>query len=264
MNRCAWGLWCLVVGCVAPSTDEAWVEVWTDDFDGPAGSAPDLANWRFDIGGDGWGNQQLEYNTDRRDNVYLDGNGNLRIRAQRETFEGNAWTSGRIKTEDRFAWYKGRFSARIKLPAGEGIWPAFWMLGQDFADVGWPVCGEIDIMEGDGAQTNRMYGTVHGPGYSGGSSVGSVFESPDFDTTDWHVYAVEVDEGHIAWMVDGEVYHRVTRADLPVGQPWVFDHPYFILLNVAVGGNFVTPPTEDTPDVSEMVVDFVRVAQRAP
>ncbi len=237
--------------------DPVWTLAWSDEFDGPAGQLPDPANWTFDIG-TGWGNRQLEYDTDRPENVSLDGNGNLAITARREPWMGSAYTSGRIKTQGLFEQAYGRFEARIQLPTGQGIWPAFWMLGSDFSTVGWPECGEIDIMEFRGQEPTIVLGTVHGPGYSGGGGISSRYAlTGDRFDTGFHEFAIEWTEDGIVWFVDGQRYHAVDPGDTP-GR-WVFDHPFFILLNVAVGGNFVGPPNESTTFPQSMLVDWVRV-----
>ena len=238
-----------------PGTE--WTLVWSDEFDGPAGQLPDPANWVFDIGTD-WGNRQLEYDTGRPENVSLDGEGHLAITARREPYGGSAYTSGRIKTEGLFEQAYGRFEARIRLPSGRGIWPAFWMLGNDFARVGWPGSGEIDVMEYRGQEPTIVHGTVHGPGYSaaGGLTARYLLTGARFDTG-FHEFAIEWTDDRIVWFVDGQRYHAVDRND-PPGR-WVFDHPFFILLNVAVGGTFVGPPDGSTDFPQSMLVDWVRV-----
>ena len=148
-------------------TERSWQLVWEDEFEGPAGQSPDDSKWKFDIGTD-WGNAQLEYDTDRPENASLDGEGNLAITARRESFGGQPFTSARMTTQGLFNQAYGRFEARIKMPWGPGIWPAFWLLGSNIDQVGWPQCGEIDIMEYRGQEPNIIHGTVHGPGYSGG------------------------------------------------------------------------------------------------
>lgn len=241
-----------------------WELVWSDEFEGEAGSLPDEARWSFDVGGDGWGNEQLEFDTDRPDNVSLDGEGHLAITALREDYQGNAFTSGRIKTQDRFEPAFGRIAARIKLPSGKGIWPAFWMLGADFDEVGWPDCGEIDIMEFRGQEPFVVHGSLHGPGYSGGTPLTGSYFLPDdaLFTDDFHVFAIEWDPGRIAFFVDDTVYQVRTEAHTP-GARWAFDHPFFILLNVAVGGAYVGDPNEATPFPATMLVDWVRVYERS-
>lgn len=236
---------------------DAWVLTWSDEFEGAAGTLPDPTRWRFDVGTD-WGNAQLEFDTDRPENVSLDGQGRLAITARRESFQGRAYTSGRITTQDRFSREGGRFAARIRLPTGRGIWPAFWMLGSSYPGVAWPAAGEIDIMEFRGQQPDVVLGGVHGPGYSGGASLTRAFylQEGRFDTA-FHVFAVEWYDGDIVWFVDDQPYHRVRRADVP-GE-WVFDEPFFLILNVAVGGGFVGPPDASTPFPQTMLVDWVRV-----
>ncbi len=235
--------------------------VWQDEFNGQAGSLPDPANWTFDIGTgqNGWGNNELQYYTDRPENISLDGFGNLVITAREETFEGRPFTSARIKTQGLLERAYGRFEARIKTPYGPGLWPAFWMLGNDIETVSWPQCGEIDIMELRGQEPSLIHGSVHGPGYSGGSPVTGTFELENtrFDT-EFHVFAIEWGEDYIDYYVDDLIYQRITPETVP-GE-WVFDHPFFLILNVAVGGNFVGFPSPDgTSFPQTMVVDYVRV-----
>jgi len=239
--------------------------VWQDEFDGPAGQSPDPAKWGYDVGGSGWGNNQLEFDTARPENVSLDGQGNLTIVARREDYQGRAYTSARINTLGRFERTRGRFEARIRLPAGQGIWPAFWLLGGNFGSVGWPECGEIDIMEYRGQETRVVHGSLHGPGYSGGNALSSLFQLRlgSFDG-DFHVFAVEWSEDRITWLVDGMAYKTVRPGNLPAGSRWVFDHPFFVILNVAVGGNFVGPPDASTTFPQTMTVDYVRVYGTAP
>jgi len=237
-----------------------WQLVWQDEFESFAGESPNSANWTYDIGtgNNGWGNQELQYYTDRLENVYLDGDGNLAITARRESFGGRPFTSARIKTQGLFEQAYGRFEARIKMPWGPGIWPAFWMLGNDIETVGWPQTGEIDIMEYRGQQTNIINGTVHGPGYSGGAAITKTFGFTDnrFDV-DFHLFAVEWGKNYLRFYVDEVLYQEIKPEDLP--GPWVFDKPFFIILNVAVGGNYVGFPTSQTPFPQTMLVDYVRV-----
>ena len=236
-----------------------WTLAWQDEFEGPAGQSPDPSRWKFDIGTD-WGNQQLEYDTARPQNASLDGTGNLAIIARKENFLEQEYTSARMTTSGRFEQARGRFEARIKLPVGQGIWPAFWLLGNDIGTVGWPACGEIDIMEYRGQEPNVILGTVHGPNYSGSNSVGTRYTLPGANfNDDFHVFAVEWSESRISWFVDDVQYQVVTPADLPPGGRWVFDHPFYVILNVAVGGNFVGPPDESTVFPQTMLVDWVRV-----
>jgi len=252
----------LGAGCNGGDQPLQWRLLWESEFDGPAGRSPDPDHWRFDVGVD-WGNEQLEYDTERLENVSLDGKGHLAITARRETYTGSAgtreYTSGRINTFDRFEQAGGKFEARIKLPRGRGLWPAFWMLGNDFARVGWPASGEIDIMEYRGQDSGVVIGSLHGPGYSGGGAItGRVDTGLDL-STDFHVYAVEWFDDRITWLVDDTPYQTFSRASIPNGGDWVFDHPFAILLNLAVGGRFVGPPDASTPFPQAMLVDWVRV-----
>jgi len=238
---------------------QEWQLVWQDEFDGPAGQLPDASRWRFDIGS-GWGNDQLEYDTDRPSNASLDGAGSLAITARREVYQARNYTSARINTRGTFEAATGRFEARIRLPKGQGIWPAFWLLGANFDSIGWPDCGEIDIMEYRGQEPNIVHGSLHGPGYSGGSALTRRYEkSGDGFDADFHVFGVEWSADKIVWTIDDAPYHTITPNQLPPGASWVFDHPFFIILNVAVGGNFVGPPNDTTTFPQTMLVDWVRV-----
>lgn len=237
-----------------------WELTWSDEFSGSAGTAPDNTKWKFDIGtGDnGWGNSELQYYTNRPSNIQLDGKGNLVITARSESFAGSGFTSARIKTKDLFAQKYGRFEARIKTPTGPGMWPAFWMLGANIDTKPWPQCGEIDIMEQRGQQPSVTHGSVHGPGYSGANAVTKPYglTTGRFDT-DYHVYAVEWGEDYIDYFVDNFLYQRITPEK--VTGEWVYNTPFYILLNVAVGGNFVGFPTTGTPFPQSMYVDYVKV-----
>ncbi len=249
----------LFVGCdnSSDSSEREWQLVWQDEFDGSAGQSPDPTRWTFDIGTD-WGNAQLEYDTDRPENVSLDGQGNLAITARRESFQGQPFTSARILTRGLFEQAYGRFEARIQMPSGPGLWPAFWLLGANFDTVGWPACGEIDIMEYRGQEPSTVHGSLHGPGYSAGNAVTRRFDLPQdrFDTG-FHVFAVEWGEDYIDWYVNETLYQSIKPSDLPAA--WVYDHPFYIILNLAVGGNYVGPPNESTTFPQTMLVDWVRV-----
>lgn len=254
----------LLTGCENDDNQSApnrnYQLVWEDNFDGPENSSPDTTNWNFEIGTgiDGWGNQELQYYTDRPENIELDGNGHLVITARAEQFAGSGFTSARINTLGKFSQAYGRFEARIRTTYGPGLWPAFWMLGDNFTTDGWPQCGEIDIMEQRGQAPDQTVGSVHGPGYSGGAAISGYYalESDRFDK-DFHVYAVEWGEDYIDYYVDDFLFNRITPKDL-TGE-WVFNQPFFILLNVAVGGTFVGFPVPETPFPQTMEVDYVRV-----
>lgn len=255
------GLLLVLPGCRPTTTPVPleWKLAWEDEFDGPAGQAPDPTRWRYDIGTD-WGNAQLEYDTSRPENVALDGAGNLAIVARRETYLEQEYTSGRINTRGLFEQTYGRFEARIKLPVGQGVWPAFWLLGANFATIPWPGCGEIDIMEYRGQEPNVLFGSAHGPGYSAGNAISTRFVRPGagFDQ-DFHIFKVEWSETRITWFIDDQPFRVITKSDIPAGGTWVFDHPFFVILNVAVGGNFVGPPDDSTVFPQTMLVDWVRV-----
>lgn len=257
----------LLIGCQGPTEaplDTSWALVWSDEFDGPAGTAPDPSVWVPDVGGDGWGNNQLEYDTDRVENASLDGQGRLAITAIREDYEGREYTSARLTTNGTFTHGYGRFEADIQLPAGAGLWPAFWLLGSDFDQVGWPDCGEVDIMEFKGEDPDTTHATVHGPGYSGAGGISEDLSLREGTFADgFHTFAVDIDPEHLAFWVDDTRVHTVRPGDLPDGAAWVFDGEWFLILNLAVGGNFVEPPNEDTPFPATMLVDAVRVYSRA-
>jgi beta-glucanase (GH16 family) len=234
-----------------------WELSWSDEFDGNQGELPDTNYWNFDIGnGDnGWGNAELQSYTQDTANIQMDGKGNLLITALNN---GSSYSSARINTKNKFHQKYGRIEASIKLPYGPGIWPAFWMLGSNIDSVSWPQCGEIDIMEYRGQEPHLIHGSIHGPGYSGGNPVTKVYGISEgrFDT-DFHLFAVEWDEEKIDFFVDDYLYQRILNTD--VSGDWVYDQDFFILLNVAVGGNYVGFPTSETPFPQSMMVDYVRV-----
>ncbi len=215
--------------------DHEWVDdgvytlVWQDEFEGPAGTLPDAEKWVADIGTN-WGNNQLEYDTNHPENASLDGQGNLLI------------------------------VARMKLPSGQGLWPAFWLLGANISTTGWPACGEIDIMEYRGQEPGVIHNSLHGPGYSGGNAVTRrVDHSPTRYDQDFHVFAVEWEESLIRWQIDGLTTFEAAPDDLP--GDWVYNHAFYLILNVAVGGNFVGAPNGSTVFPQTMSVDWVRVYQ---
>jgi len=201
-------------------------------------------------------------------NVFVQ-DGNLVIQARQETYTGpdgvtRNYTSARLKTEGLFAQAYGRFEARIKVPQGQGLWPAFWMLGANIEQVGWPACGEIDIMENIGREPATIYGSAHGPGYTGGTGVGTQFTLPSGQrfADDFHIFAVEWEPNILRFYVDTALYQTLTPASLPAGSTWVFDHPFFLLLNVAVGGGWPGNPDATTVFPQTMLVDYVRVYRR--
>lgn len=246
--------------------DSKWVLAWSDEFDG---SKLDHSKWVYEIGGGKWGNDELEYYTDRLPNVKVQ-KGNLVITARKEKITGpdqQVWnyTSGRLKTLGKFAQTYGRFEARIKMPYGQGIWPAFWMLGADIEKVDWPACGEIDIMENIGKEPATVHGTIHGPGYSGGEGIGAAYSLPTGRQfrDGYHVFAAEWEPNEIRFYVDKNLYTTRSPAELPQGRKWAFDHPFFLLLNLAVGGDWPGNPDASTVFPQTMLVDYVRVYRRA-
>ena len=243
-----------------------WSLVWSDEFAQPDGSAPDSAKWVYDLGANKWGNNELQAYTDRRENSRIEG-GKLIIEARKEPFTGtdgvrSAYTSARLKTQGKAAWTFGRIEARIKLPRGQGIWPAFWMLGTNIATVDWPACGEIDIMESIGREPLTIHGTIHGPGYSGPNGIGGAITNRFPVADDFHLFAVEWEPGRIQWFFESNLYFTVTATNLPAGRQWVFGHDQFLILNVAVGGGWPGNPDKTTSFPQGMEVDYVRVYVR--
>ena len=237
---------------------EGWNLVWQDEFDG---DTLDLTKWKPETGGHGWGNNELEYYTVRPGNARLE-NGQLIIEAREEDYLGRKYTSARLKTEGLGEWQYGRIEARLKIPRGQGIWPAFWMLGNNISRIGWPNSGEIDIMENIGKEPSIVHGTLHGPGYSGCCAIGSGYTLPSGQLHDaYHVYAVEWEENVFRWYIDSTLYFTVTRATVEARGPWVFSHPFFIIMNVAVGGAWPGNPDATTVMPQQMKVDYVRVYQ---
>ncbi|MCL3859512.1 carbohydrate binding domain-containing protein [Actinotalea sp. K2] len=249
--------------------------VYLDDFDAPAGTPVNPDSWSNETGGWGWGNQESQFYTPGSQNVWQDGEGNLEIQL-RESTDETLWcsasnvpcgyTSARIATMDKEEFLYGRMEARLKVPSGEGLWPAFWTLGNDFLEVGWPQTGEIDIMEhveGDNGQPNEAFGTIHGPGYSGGASIDGRVYLPEGESfaDDFHTFTVEWEPGRITWFLDGDQYHQVTPADLPGDSEWVFDHPFFLILNLAIGGNFGGTIEEGLELPASYLIDYVKVEQ---
>lgn len=239
---------------VAP---EGWNLIWHDEFDG---SSIDPANWSFDIGGGGWGNGEAENYTARPENARLE-NGMLVIESRQEKYEGSYYTSARLKTQGLQNFQYGRIEGRLKVPSGAGLWPAFWMLGSDFNGSNWPDCGEIDIMEYIGKEPDLIFGTLHGPGYSGALGL-SKWNRQTYNIADnFHTYAIEWDPDQVRWYYDGTQYFTVNRADVG-DREWVFNQPFFLILNLAVGGQLPGPVGLDTVFPAQYLVDYVRVYQR--
>jgi beta-glucanase (GH16 family) len=243
--------------------------VWSDEFNGQNGSLPDASKWTYDIGGSGWGNHELEYYTNRRENARIE-DGKLVITARREEYTGPDgakfnYTSARLKTQGLFSQAYGRFEARIKLPAGQGIWPAFWALGDNFESIGWPKCGEIDIMENVGKEPGINHGSLHGPSSTGATSdltATIMLPAGQKLSDDFHIYAAEWEPGTVRFYLDANLYATFTSAEWPAGGRWVFDHRFFLILNLAVGGDWPGPPDATTTFPQTMLVDYVRVYKR--
>ncbi len=243
--------------------------IWSEEFNGPAGSSPNPNNWNFDTGGKGWGNEELESYTSRPQNAELDGKGDLDITARAESYTGSdgiprQYTSARLQTLHKFQFQYGLVEARIQVPAGKGMWPAFWLLGDEgyASEHAWPDCGEIDAMEVLGSEPNVVHGTLHAAWpWAPKDGVGGRAESPTPLSAGFHVYGVEWAPERISFLLDGAVYQTITPADLPPAPPWPFDHPFFLLLNLAVGGDWPGAPNASTQFPAHMLVDWVRVWQ---
>lgn len=244
--------------------------VWHDEF---AGDSIDRDNWTFDTGGYGFGNGEAQYYTDARPENARVENGLLVIEARFERYENSYYTSGKLWTRGLFEFQYGRVEARTKVPPGAGLWPAFWMLGANFEfevdeatntfTNNWPFCGEIDIMEYLGREPKLVMGTAHGPGYSGALGLGR-WNPQEFEIADeFHTYAIEWNYEGITWFFDGEPYYTLNREDVG-NREWVFDHDFFMILNLAVGGNFGGTIALDTKFPANYYIDYVRVYQPIP
>jgi beta-glucanase (GH16 family) len=259
-------------GTPTPTGPVTWTLAWSDEFDGPAGAPPDPTTWGFELGDGsavglvGWGNNERQYYTDSPENAATDGEGHLLITARvadgsESCYYGPCeYTSARLRTKDLREFRYGRIEARIMVPGGFGLWPAFWMLGTDIETAPWPACGEIDIMEFAGKWPNLVLGTIHGPGYSGSSGFSGTVDLGKPVADDFHTFAIEWRPGHIAWSVDGVAFHEASPADVAPNE-WAFDHPFYLILNVAVGGNVGGPVVPDTVFPVSMAVDYVRLYQ---
>ena len=242
--------------------------VWADEFNGPAGAGPDSSKWNFDVGGTGFGNNELEYYTSRPSNASLNGEGDLVITARAEKYTGSDgvtrnYTSARLQTLHKFEFKYGLLEARIKVPSGQGLWPAFWTLGNEAYEneANYPGCGEIDVMEMIGSEPNILDGTLHGPWPWAPNGIGAELESAAPLSAEFHTYGVRWEPEQISFLLDGSVYKTIKRSELPAGAAWPFQHPNFLLLNLAVGGNWPGPPNASTQFPARMEVDWVRLWQ---
>ncbi|MEV5427795.1 family 16 glycosylhydrolase [Streptomyces sp. NPDC052701] len=249
----------------APDAGAAAV-AFSDTFDGPAGAAVDSSKWQIETG-DNVNNHERQYYTSGNKNAALDGQGHLVITARRENpanyqcwYGTCQYTSARLNTSGKFSAQYGHVEARMKIPRGQGMWPAFWMLGTDLGQVGWPNSGEIDVMENVGFEPSTVHGTLHGPGYSGSGGIGAAYTLPNGQAfaDAFHTFAVDWAPDSITWSVDGQVYQRRTPADLG-GRQWVFNKPFFLILNLAVGGYWPGDPDGSTVFPQQLVVDHVSV-----
>lgn len=233
--------------------------VMEDNFDTDGVLNDNLWSYEIGTGNNGWGNNELQYYTDRPENIVVE-NGMLKITAVQESYMGSGFTSARILTKGKFEKQYGRIEARIKLPWGKGLWPAFWMIGANSDTVSWPQCGEIDIMEYLGNNPTTVLGTVHGPGYAGGQAISKSYSllNDRFDTG-FHIFGIEWGKDYINYYVDDVLYNQITPED--VTGEWVFNQPFYIIMNMAVGGNLPGSPNQDTVFPQEMLVDYVRVYQ---
>jgi beta-glucanase (GH16 family) len=265
----------VVSSTVPPSPTTTWVQVWSDEFDGPAGARIDSTKWSYETGDGcaegicGWGNNEKESYTDAAENVALNGQGQLMIVARRApaglacTYGPCLYTSGRITTRGKMFAAPGRVEARIKLPAGQGLWPAFWMLGHTSPLVRWPDCGELDIMENKGSQPSTTSSAVHGPGYSGQTPFAHANTLPSgVLSNDFHTFAVEWNSVAVQFFVDGNPHYWVTRDAIETYGKSILDQPFFLMLNLAVGGHFDGDPQSDAIFPATMLVDYVRVYAR--
>lgn len=241
----------------------AAVTTFSDTFDGAAGSGVDSSKWTLETG-DNVNNHERQYYTSGTRNAALDGQGHLVITARKENPAGyQCWygscqyTSARLNTAGKFNAQYGHVEARMKIPRGQGMWPAFWMLG---TPVNWPDSGEIDVMENVGFEPSTVHGTIHGPGYSGSGGIGAGYSLPGGQAfaDAFHTFAVDWAPDSITWSVDGNVYQRRTPADLG-GKTWVFNKPFFLILNLAVGGYWPGDPDGSTQFPQQLVVDSVSV-----
>jgi beta-glucanase (GH16 family) len=252
------------VGSSSDGSRPGWTLIWSDEFNAASGTGADTTKWNLVNKGDGFGNNELEFYTNRTSNAYHDGNGSLVIKVIKESYMGREYTSARLESNGKFDRLYGRYEARLHLPQGQGIWPAFWMLGNNIGSAGWPTCGEIDIMENIGKEPSIVHGSLHGPGYSGGNPLGQAYTLPSGQkfADAFHVFAIEWELNVVRFYMDDILYGTKTSADTPSGARWVYDHPFYLLLNVAVGGNWPGAPDSTTTFPQTMLADYVRVYSR--
>lgn len=254
-----------------PSTT-AWTQVWSDEFDGAAGVRIDSTKWRYETadgckeGICGWGNDEKQYYTDSPENIALNGRGQLMIVARRAPagltchYGPCRYTSAKVTTRGKMLVSPGRVEARIKLPAGQGLWSAFWLLGHRHPAIPWPVCGELDVMENKGSEPTKTSSAVHGPGYSGATPFAHAHSlARGALSDDFHTFAVEWDSLHVRFFVDDTAHYGITRGAVEQFGKSVLDQPFYLILNLAVGGTFDGDPKSDAIFPATMLVDYVRV-----
>lgn len=241
--------------------------LFNDDFNGTTGTTPATSKWGYALGGNGWGNNELQTYTNRASNASVDGAGNLDITARHETFTGGDgitrdYTSARLTTANTFSFQYGTAVARMRVPAGQGLFPAFWALGTNRSTVGWPLCGEMDIMENHGNELNTVHATAVAalqldPTTKWTSSTSTDAAAPL--SADFHTYGLVWGPGAMAMTLDGRTYFSLAATDIPTTMLWNFNHPFFLLLDLAVGGTAPGSPDATTPFPATMSVDYVRV-----
>lgn len=242
---------------IKPEPVKKWTLYWQDEFKGTNGSGANESKWVHEVGGEGWGNNEEQYYTQGTNNCYIQDD-NLVIEAKKENMNNNKYTSARITTKGKLDLKYGKVEMRAKVPYGQGIWPAFWMLGSDIAEVNWPDCGEIDIMENIGKEPKIVHGTLHGPGYSGNMGIGSPYEIADDFKDSYHIFSIEWSENKIEWFIDGKKYHSM-NPDKVIGNKWVYNNNFYLLLNLAVGGNWPGYPDDTTVFPQKFYIDYIRV-----
>jgi len=244
-------------GYTAPSTYQGMNLVWSDEF---SGKTIDPLVWNYDIGGSGWGNNELEYYTNSSKNAFVT-NGYLVIEARKETYKTNNYTSARLLSKDKKSFTYGRIDFRAKLPKGQGIWPALWMLGSNISTKSWPACGEIDIMELLGHEPQKTYGTIHW-GAAGGPSThigGNYLLNSQTFSDSFHVFSLLWETNKLSFLIDNIPFFSADKSQVNGDYP--FDKPFFFIMNVAVGGNWPGNPDTTTIFPQRMIVDYVRVFQ---
>ncbi len=251
----------------ADASIAGWTLTWSDEFNGADGTAVDPTKWKHDVGGTGWGNNELEYYTNGTQNAVQMG-GNLVITATTQgasqyhcSYGTCQYTSARLLTQGLFSQQYGRFEARAKMPTGKGLWPAIWMLGDNISTVSWPACGEIDFMETVGTDISTNHGSLHMPASYGPSGTFKLPNGASFADA-FHTFAIEWEPGTIRFYVDDQLYETRTQASVPAGDTWEFLHPFFLLINVAVGGQWPGSPDSTTTFPQTLLVDWVRVYEK--